>query len=479
MLFVYLSLITILLSALLSAVGVSVTAPGKEATVEVKSLLSREGIHWMLTHMVTNFTHFKPLGMVLVMTLGIGLAEQVGLIQAVLRKMILRVPGSILTFAVVLSGILGNLASDAAFVIIPPLAAMVFHTVGRHPLAGLAAGFAGVGSGFTANFIIAGVDALLSGISTEAAHTLDKTVSVTPVDNWYFMSFSVLFLSLLGTWITTRIVEPRLGSYQGEAAERLEEPTEMESRALRMTGIVALVYIALIAFLVIPEGALLRHPKTGTVIPSPFLDGIVPLLLLFFVVVSITYGVKTKQLRSGDELPRLLAEAIKRLVPFIVMVFAAAQFVAYFEWTHIGTVLAVNGADFLKSIHLTGLPLVILFVLTTAVLSLVIFSGSTLWALIAPVFIPMFMVLGYDPAFIQLAYRIADSSTNTISPLNPYLPVILVHMQKFQKGAGIGTLISLMVPYALLFLAIWLLLMIFWYGLGLPIGPGVDVHLPT
>lgn len=477
MLFVYLSLLMILLSVILSAAGVSVVQPGKDEVVEVKSLLSQEGIHWILTDMLKNFTNFQPLGLVLGMALGIGLAEQVGLIQVLLRKMILKVPAPAVTFMVIFSGILGNLASDAAFVIIPPLAAMVFHTIGRHPLAGLAAGFAGVGSGFTANFIINGTDGLLSGITTTAAHTVDKSIQVTPVDNWYFMSASVFLLAGIGTWITNKIVEPRLGSYQGNKAEKLEEVTSEENKALRYTGVVALIYLAIMAFLVIPEGALLRDPETGTIIPSPFLNGIIPILLFFFIAVSVTYGIATKQISSQKDVPQFMGEAIKRLAPFIVMVFAAAQFIAYFEWTHIGVVLAVNGAELLTSIKLTGLPVIVLFTLLTALLNLVIFSGSAQWALMAPVFVPLFMLLGYDPAFIQLAYRIADSSTNTISPLNPYLPIILVYMQKYKKDAGIGTMISMMLPYSLLFLAAWIVLMIIWYWLGLPIGPGAGFHL--
>lgn len=477
MLFVYLSLFMILLSAVLSAAGVSVIQPGKDEVVKVKSLLSQEGIHWILTNMLTNFTDFKPLGLVLGMALGIGLAEQVGLIQVLLRKMIMRVPAAIVTFMVIFSGILGNLASDAAFVIIPPLSAMIFHSIGRHPLAGLAAGFAGVGSGFTANFIIAGTDGLLSGISTAAAHTLDKSIQVTPVDNWYFMSASVLLLALIGTLITDKIVEPRLGTYQGANADQLEEVTAEENKALRVTGIVALIYVAIIGYMVIPEKALLRDPEAGTMIPSPFLDGIIPIVLFFFVAVSVTYGIKTKQIQSQKDVPQFMGEAIKRLAPFIVMVFAASQFIAYFEWTNIGTTLAVNGADLLTQINLTGLPVMVLFTLLAAVLNLVIFSGSAQWALMAPVFVPMFMLLGFDPAFTQLAFRIADSSTNTISPLNPYLPVILVYMQKYKKDAGIGTLISMMIPYALFFLGAWILLMTIWYLSGLPMGPGANFHL--
>ncbi|UFJ39601.1 AbgT family transporter [Brevibacillus humidisoli] len=475
MLFLYLALGMMVLSAILASFGVTVVHPGKGETIAVKSLLSTEGFHWILTSMLTNFTGFKPLGLVLAMALGIGLAERVGLIQAILRKMILKVPARIVTFTVVFSGILGNLASDAAFVIIPPLGAMVFLALGRHPLAGLAAGFAGVGSGFTANIFVAGTDALLSGISTEVAKTIDPNVAISPLANWYFMVFSTLFLSLLGTWITEKIVEPRLGQYSGNKTARLENLTETENKALRATGMAAAIFLVILALLVVPEGAILRDPEQGTIIPSPFLKGIIPIILLFFVTVATTFGIKTGQIKSQKDVPRFMTDAIKDMSSFIVMVFAAAQFIAFFNWSNVGVYIAVNGAELLTSINLTGLPVVVGFTLLAALLNLFIFSGSAQWALMAPVFIPMFMLLDYHPAFIQLAYRIADSSTNTISPLNPYMPMILMYMQEYKKEAGLGTLISMMMPYAMIFLTMWTVLMIVWYLFGLPLGPGVSM----
>ncbi|WP_126427317.1 AbgT family transporter [Brevibacillus marinus] len=476
LLFVYLALGMMVLSAILAALGLTVVHPANGEELAVKSLLSAEGIHWILTNLLKNFTNFAPLGLVLAMALGIGLAERVGLIQAALRKLILRVPAKIVTFAVVFAGILGNLASDASFVIIPPLGAMVFLALGRHPLAGLAAGFAGVGSGFTANLFIAGTDALLAGISTEVAKTIDPAVAVSPLDNWYFMAFSVIYLSLLGTWITEKLVEPRLGRYAGEKTARLDELTDSENKGLRAAGIAALIFAAVVALLVVPEGALLRNPETGSLMNSPFLQGIIPIILFFFLTVSVVYGIKTGQIQSQKDVPLHMTAALKDMSGFIVMVFAAAQFIAFFDWSNIGVFLAVNGAELLKSAHLTGLSVIVGFTLLVAVLSLFIFSGSALWALLAPVFIPMFMLLDYHPAFIQLAYRIAESSTNTISPLNPYIPMILLYMAEYKKDAGLGTLIAMMIPYALLFLVVWTGFMILWYLLGLPIGPGVYVN---
>jgi aminobenzoyl-glutamate transport protein len=473
MLFVYLCVILMVISAILAGLDISVVHPSKGEAVPVKSLLSVEGIHWILTNMLKNFTDFPALGLVLTMTLGIGLAEKVGLLTTVLRKIMTRVPKAIVSYAVVFVGVLGNLASDASLVIIPPLGGLVFLAMGRHPIAGIAAGMAGVSSGFTANLFIAGTDALLSGISTEVAKTIDPHAHVTPLDNWFFMSASVFLLSFIGAWITDKVIEPRLGVYQGEKQVRFEELTDRENKALRAAGIAALLFAAVMAVLVVPEGSLLRDPKTGDFLTSPFLKGIIPIILLFFVTVSAVYGKKMGLITSSKDIPRYMTEAVKDMSGFIVMAFTAAQFIAFFNWSNIGILLAVSGADFLKSIGLTGLPVVIGFTLFTAFASLFITSGSALWAMLAPVFMPMLMLLDYHPAFIQVAYRIADSATNTISPVNPYLPLILAYYQEYKKDAGMGTIFATMTPYALSFLLIWIVQMIVWFVLDLPVGPGV------
>ena len=471
MLFVYLCLIIMVLSAVLA--GVSVVHPGDGKTIVVQSLLTQEGFHWMLTSAVKNFTEFPPLGLVLGMVLGIGLAERVGLIEAVLRKMMSGVPKQLLSFSVVFVGVLGNLASDAAWVIIPPIGALLFLAAGRHPIAGFAAAAAGVGSGFTANLFIAGTDALLSGIADKVAKTIDPNIGVSPVDNWYFMAVSVFILALIGAWITDKIIEPRLGVYQGESKETLTALSENENKALKWAGIAALVYIGIVAMLVVPEGALLRDPETGAILNSPFLKGIIPLIMLFFITVSVTYGLKVGRIKSQADVPKLMGESIKDMSGFIVLVFVIAQFIAYFNWSNIGIMLAVKGAEFLNSINLTGFPVLLGFSLLTCVVSLFVASGSALWALLAPVFIPMLMLMDFHPAFIQVAYRIADSATNTITPMNPYLPMMLVYYQQYKKDSGLGTVISTMLPYAVAFYAVWVVMMFIWYVFGLPIGPGV------
>ncbi|MFQ3545626.1 AbgT family transporter [Halobacillus rhizosphaerae] len=477
MLFVYLAGFTILFSFVISLFDVTVKEPGTGDIVPIKSLVSGDGLDYILTSMLDNFTGFAPLGLVLAMMLGIGLADKVGLLETAIKSTILKAPSSLITYAVIFVGILGNLASDAAFVIVPPLAAMVFYTVGRHPLAGLAAGFAGVGSGFTANIIIAGTDALLSGISTEVMEGIGSDIVVTPVDNWYFMIASVVVLSITGALITEKIIEPRLGKYKGDASENeLEASTSLEKKGFRNAVFAGLAFIALLIVAIAWPGSALRNEEGG-IIPSPFLDGIVPIILLFFITIGIAYGATVKKIQSTKDISGFMSEAMKDMSGFIVLIFAAAQFIAYFSWTNIGTWIAVSGANFLESMNMTGLPIVVGFSMLTALMNLLIFSGSAQWALEAPIFLQMFHLLDYHPAFIQAAYRIADSSTNIITPMNPYIIVVLAFMREYNKKAGLGTLISLMLPYSVIFFIVWVILLIAFALLGIPFGPGIHMHI--
>ena len=475
-LFIYLALFVMVLSWIVYSMGVTVVHPGTGEELPIKSLISGEGLQYILGSMLTNFTGFAPLGLVLTMMLGIGLAEKVGLLETAIKKSILNAPKALVTYAVIFIGILGNLASDAAFVLIPPLAAMVFFTVGRHPLAGLAAGFAGVGAGFTANIFIAGTDALLAGISTEAAKSIDDTIIVTPVDNWYFMIASVFVLSIVGALITEKLIEPRLGTYTGKVNKKMEETSPLEGKGLRNSLLAGIAYIGLVALVLFWPESPLRNAEGG-IIPSPFLSGIIPIVLFFFLTVGTAYGVTVKKITSTKDIPKYMGEAMKDMSSYIVLIFAAAQFIAYFNWSNLGTWIAVNGAEFLTSMNLTGLPVVIGFTLLTGLLNLIIFSGSAQWALEAPIFIPMFMLLDYHPAFIQAAYRIADSSTNIITPLNPYILIVLAFMREYDKKAGLGTLIALMLPYSIIFLAVWIVLLLVFALTGIPFGPGINMYL--
>ncbi|WP_200416053.1 AbgT family transporter [Virgibacillus salexigens] len=476
-LFSVLALLIIIASSIFSMFGASVIHPGTGEELQVKNLASSEGLQFILTSMLENFTGFAPLGLVLAMMLGIGLAEKVGMLDYAIKRTILKSPPALITYTVVFVGILGNIASDAAMVLVPPLAAMVFYKVGRHPLVGLVAGYAAAGAGFTANLFIAGTDALLSGISTEAAAIIDDSVVVTPVDNWYFNIVSVFILTIVGGLVTNKFIEPRLGKYKGDAVEvDVDEDPPKAGKAFRNAIIAAVIYWGIIVIGIALPNSPLRNEEGG-IIPSPFLDGIVPIILFFFITIGVTYGITVGNIKSGKDISKYMGESMKDMSSYIVLIFAIAQFIAYFNWSNIGTWVAVNGAEFLKDIEFTGIWLIIGYIIFTALMNFLITSGSAKWALEAPVFVPMFMQLGYHPAFTQVAYRVADSSTNIVTPLMPYMVIVLSFMQKYDKKAGIGTFISLMLPYSICFLITWIILILIFYFVGIPFGPGITPFL--
>ncbi len=476
-LFILLAGLLAILSAVLGAYHVTAMDPITHKAIQVKSLLTKEGLHWILSEMVRNYINFPPLGMIIVLTMGIGLIDKVGLMQAVIKSSIYSIPKQYITFTIVFLSFMSHVASDAAIVIVPPIAAMVFYSLGRHPFAGFAASLASIYSGFTANILIVTTDVLLSGITTQAAKVVNPNAIVTPVDNWYFVSFSVIILSIVTTIMSEKFVEPRLGTYQGAKTITLEKPSERDLAALRASGIAAVVYVIILLLMVVPEGALLRNPVTGTILNSPLMKGIVPLLFLFFLTIGLTFGIKSGVIRKGDDAIHMMSEAVKGLAGFMVMVFGIAQFIAAFSWTNIATLMATTGADFLTGIHMTGLPALLCFMLTAQFLGLFTASGSALWALLSPVFVPMFMLLGYHPAFIQVAFRAGDGSLNTIMPVNPFLPLFLDALRQYKSESGIGTYLALMMPYAFVFLITFYTLFSIWYLLELPVGPGIPQRL--
>jgi aminobenzoyl-glutamate transport protein len=476
MLFVYIALLIALISWVVSWFGVRVADPESGELVAVRSLVSGEGLVYALTSMLENFVSFPPLGLVVVMMLGIGLAQRVGLLNTLLTRAILAAPRRLVTAAVVLVGICSNIASEAAMIVVPPLAAVVFLAVGRNPLAGLAAAFGAVGAGFTANFMIAGTDVLLSGISTEAAAIIDDGITVSPLSNWYFMSASTVLLTVVGVIITEKIVEPRLGEYSGPSEKAPTRELSVEQRrGLRYAGLTATVLLAAVALLSLLPGAPLRG--SGSFLDSPLLEAIVPLLFLLFVLTGAAYGIAVGEVRSASDLPKIMAESVQGIGGFLLMVFAAAQAIAWFNWSKLGLLLAVAGSDLMEAVGISGIGGLLLFSLATVVFSLILSSGSALWAIEAPVFIPMFLLQDINPAFVQVAYRIADSSTNMLAPLSPALAVAMGFLQKYKKDAGLGTLFAMMVPYAVAFYLVWIGFFVAWTLLGLPVGPGETLYL--
>ncbi len=478
-LFASFALLIIILSWIASMFDMAVTHPGTGETVTPVNLLSTEGLHRILTNMVTNFTSFAPLGTVLVSLLGIGIAEGTGLIGAVLRLVVLASPKRLLTFVIVFAGVMSNTASEVGYVLLVPLAAVIFLAAGRHPLAGLAAAFAGVSGGYSANLLLGTVDPLLAGLSTEAAKIIDPNYVVNPAANYYFMFVSTFLVAALGTWVTEKIVIPRLGEYAGdEKPQSIDRLNPQEKRGILYASIAVLLMLAFILGGLIPDNGYLRDPKTNEILHSPFMSGIVAFIFLLSGIAGIAYGIGAKTIKNDSDVMRGMAKSMETLGSYIVLVFFAAQFVAYFNWTNLGLILAINGADVLKTMGLSDIPLMIMFILVAATINLVMGSASAKWAIMAPVFIPMFMLLGYTPEFTQTAYRIGDSVTNIISPMMSYFALIVAFIQRYDKQAGIGTVISTMLPYTVVFFIGWTLLFIVWIILGLPVGPGAEMYMP-
>ncbi len=487
-LFAIFILVLAVASAILSAMGVSVEYTGynrateqiEPMTVTAKSLLSADGIAYIFKNAVTNFTSFAPLGTVLVALLGVGVAEGSGLIATALKKLVLVTPTFLLTAVVVFAGVMSNIASDAGYVVLVPLGGIIFYSFGRHPLAGMAAAFAGVSGGFSANLMVGTIDPLLGGITAESAQILDPTYTVSPLANYYFMFVSTFLITGLGWFVTDKIVEPRLGTYKGTVAgedSTLGTVGKEESRGLIWAGIALVAFIAFILIFTVPEGAPLRNPENGSILDhdSPFMSGIVFIIGLGFFFTGLAYGLAAKTFKNDKDVVKAMSTAMSSMGGYLVLAFVAAQFINYFTYTNVGTLIAVGGANVLESIGFNGLPLIITFIFISAFINLFIGSASAKWAILAPVFIPMFMQLGISPEMTQLAYRIGDSTTNIISPLMSYFAFIVAFAQKYDKDAGIGTIISMMVPYSIIFFIGWTCLLIVWYILGLPIGPGTPL----
>jgi aminobenzoyl-glutamate transport protein len=477
-LFASMAVLVVLASGLASWARVTAVHPGTAETIVPVSLVSLDGLHRMLTGMVTNFTSFAPLGTVLVAMLGIGIAERSGLIATTLRLFVLSAPRSMLTFVIVFAGILSNTASEIGYVLLVPLGGMIFLAVGRHPIAGIAAAFAGVSGGYSANLLLGTIDPLLAGLSEEAARIINPAYEVNPACNYYFMVASTFFIAVAGTWVTERIVVPRLGKYAGgEEAGKLERLDADEKRGLLYAAVVGVLFTAFLLLGTVPANGFLRNPETGGLLRSPFLSGIVAFLFLGAAGMGVAYGWGARTIRSDGDVIEGMQKSMQALCLYIVLVFFASQFVAYFKWSNLGLIMAIKGAELLKASGLGSIPLMIAFVAVSALVNLAMGSASAKWAIMAPVFVPMFMLLGYSPELVQSTYRVGDSVTNVISPLMSYFPLVVAFMKRYDDNAGIGTVVATMLPYSVVFFAVWTFVLIFWFLFGLPVGPGAPLLL--
>lgn len=479
-LFIILTFIIIIISEITARAGLTVTfetfnaAESRmvEQTVKAISLLSAAGIRFIVTSFVSNFTTFFPMGTVFTIMIGVALADKSGFLGAILRRLARITPKRMLSPVVVLLGVVSNVAGSTGYVVLVPLGAILFISFKRHPVAGLAAAFAGVSGGWGANLFISTNDPIIASISTAAAHILDTGYTVLPIANWYFMAVSAIVITVLGALLTDKVIEPRLGEYSYEGDVKVDDITADEKRGLKWAGIALLVYVSVVMILLLPENAVLRNPQTGGILVSPFMSGMIFFMTMLFLISGLAYGIGAKTIKSDRDVVDMMTQTIQSIAGFLVMIFFSAQFIAYFNFSNLAMILSVGGAGLLANIGFVGLPLLVSFIILTTIINLVFAVDTAKWALMAPIFVPMFMMLGISPELTQLAYRIGDSSTNMIAPLMPFFPMFLAFVQRYMKNAGIGTILSLMLPYTVVILVSWILLFIVWYLLGIPLGPG-------
>lgn len=486
-LFLILAGIVAVLSALMAGVAEEIIQrDGSKVLKTVRSIFSGEGIEWAFGSAVTNFTSFAPLGKVLVVMLGIGVAERSGLIAMALRALVQSVPRAAITATLVFGGVMSSMAADAGYVVLTPLGAVIFAGLGRHPLAGLAAAFAGVSGGFSANLLITGLDPLLAGLTEEAAKVIDPTYTVNAAANYYFMVASTVLITVVGTWVTNKVVEPMLGTWDPASGEdphtAPEAPTATELRAFRAAMITGgVVMVGLLALAFVPASPLRSEVAAGRPAVdalAPFFKAIEVLIALLFFVPGVVYGALSGTVKNDKDVAKMTSDTMATMGAYIVLAFAAAQFVAWFNWTNLGSITAVKGAGVLESIGLSGIPLLLAFLVVASIMNLFVGSASAKWAFMAPIFVPMLMNMGLSPEAVQATYRVGDSITNIITPLLPYLPVIIVFAKRYDREAGLGTLIAAMLPYSVAFGIVWTIMLSAWIGFDVPLGPGVSATYP-
>lgn len=508
LLFLGLFLVVGVLSTALQLAGTSVTIPGTDEPTAVRGLFTGEGLTWLTVNLGPNFIEFPPLVTVVTILLAVTVAERTGMLAAAIRASLGSAPRWLLPYAVGLVGVTASVMSDAAFLVVPPLAAMVFKAAGRHPIAGLVGGFAAVGAGYSTSPLVTSLDALFAGITNAVTTALpDPGATVTPVSNFYFNLVSSFVLAAVAGLIIDRIVEPRLvregaptemvstdddgadlsaaGRDDEEVAAALREtPSDLshelrpeERRGLRMAALTFLALGALVLVAVLPGGSPWRNDEGAFLPESPLLDSTVFVVFLLFLGPALAYGYTSGSLRRAADVPAVMGRGIKDMAAFLVLAFMLGQFIALFNWSNLGSVLAVSGAEGLKSIGLTGFPAIIGFILLCSVLNLFIVSGSSMWTLVGAVFVPLFALLGFEPGFTQAAFRVGDSATQVITPMNPYIWIFLVMLKRYEPQAGLGTVISRMLPFVIPFWISWVIVLAVFYFTGTDVGPGVGIRI--
>lgn len=518
LMFGYLILLVIVLSWGLSLAGVSVTeqvavpiaegapeydyyedttqpglAPGTppydedwtivEETIPIKSLLSVEGIRFIFSSFVSNFAGFGVVAVTFIAMMGAGVAEESGLLGSLIRKLVGAAPKWALTFILILVGVVSSVASDAGYLILIPLAAAAFASVGRHPLAGLASGFAGVAAIFMVNISLTPTDAMITEIANESL-ALAGGEPITIVANYYFMVASSLVITMVAAVITEKIVEPRLGPWTPEPGAVVHSdagdiPADADKRGSRFALIGFLIVMAIVSLATFLPGAPLRDPETGNIIGNtPFMDSLLFIIMLAFLVSGVAYGAGAGTIKGSTDVIKAITKTFAGLGGMVLMLLMISQFIAYFNWTNLPRVIAVSLAELLEQANIGAIPLLIGFVLVIVLLDFIMPGALPKWAIFAPIFVPLFMRLGVAPQTLLAAYRVADSPVNALTPLMVYLPFIVTIAQRYTKKAGIGTVVALMLPYSVILLVVWTVMFIAWFALGIPLGPGYPPSVP-
>ncbi|MBI5973172.1 AbgT family transporter [Staphylococcus caledonicus] len=468
---------------IVSLFDVSVKHPGSGEMIHIKNIISTEGIAMIMNDAIKNFSEFPALGLVLAVMIGVGAAEKSGYFDKLMISVVNKASKKMIVPTIILIGILGSLAGDAATVILPPLAAMIFIKIGYHPIAGLAMAYASAVGGFGANLLIGMQDALVYAFTEPATKIVSDSVKINVAMNWYFIAASVFLVLPVIYFTTTKIVLPRLGTYD-ESQSNIDEDEETsstitttEKHALFWANMSFIVLVVALIICCLPEGSWLRNAKTGSLIDdSPLINGVGLVILVLFLIPGIVYGVLSKQINNSKDLGAMVSESLGSMGAFILIVFFAAQLLAFLQWSNLGIIVSVYGAMLLQ--HQSGIVLIIGIIVLSSLINLIIGSASAKWGILAPIFVPMMILVGYHPAFTQMIYRIGDSVTNPITPMMPYLPLILSYAQKYDKNMKLGSLLSSLMPYTIALSIIWTLFIIVWYLIGLPLGPGGPIKIP-
>ncbi len=475
LLFLYAMLVVWLTSWAFSGYEFTVPSLDGARQLSVQNQLSGDSLAMFLASMVKTFTGFAPLGVVLVAMLGVGVAEQTGFINAGLKRLLAVTPQRFLSPMLLLVAIISHTAADAGYVLVIPLGGIIFYAAGRHPLAGIACAFAGVSGGFSANFIPSGIDPLLQGFTQQAAQIIDPAREVNPLSNWLFTSVSCIFVVAVGWYLTDKVVEPRLRNTQldgqDESASQVEGLSATERRALNAALLAMVVGIGLLIAALYPQDSPLRAANGDlTAFSAPIMQSIVPLIFLLFIIPGTIYGYMAGTVKNHRDIIAGMTASMTTMSYYLVMIFFCAQFTYAFGQSNLGALLAVEGADLLQALALPGSVTLIGIIGLTALVNLLVGSASGKWALLAPVFVPVLMQVGMSPELTQAAYRVGDSSTNIITPLMPYFPLVVAYCQRWASSTGIGTVTAMMLPYSVTLLVGWSILLVVYWGLGIPLG---------